>query len=181
MLMKPGVKVFSSDNQQLGNLSHIVLYPSTKEITHLMVQKGSGADQSILVPVEAVYSADENRVVLNKDLQSLTSGREIRHGGEVALAEAADQATRPGVQPEGTVTIKERARVTTCDGQNMGVIDYFITSENHLQDMFFTKGSLLKRHRLVQAEAISSINDEEIQLSVDADFINSLPEPHAVM
>src|SRR6266542_4740749 len=104
MLIKPGTKIYSSDDQPVGTLSHIILYPGTKEVTHLAAQRGPSTDPPTLIPIEAVYSADEKRIVLSHDAPSLSSSREVRHGGEVALAEsAAPLVATLDDRPEGTV------------------------------------------------------------------------------
>lgn len=185
MQIKPGAKVYSSDDQQVGTLSYVVLYPGTKEVTHLVIQKGQDLAHQTLVQVDSVYSADEKRVVLRQDAKDLAPVREIQHGGEVALVESEGQATPPTSTlqniPEGTVALKEGAKVITSDGQNVGDLDHFNTTENRITDLFITKGKLLKARRLVQAEAISSILENEIRLNVDAAFVNSLPEPRSEM
>ncbi len=196
MLIKPGAKVYSSDNQPVGTLSHIILYPGTREITHFLVQGGSGTARQMLVPFDDVSFADDRSVVLGRDAQSLASpatpdspasDRELRHGGEVALSEPVEPAGEPAAQPfgtlddrpEGTVVMKGGAKVITSDGQNVGDVDYFTTAGRQLNDIFITKGSLLKKHRLIQSDVISSVKEDEIRLTVDADFVNSLPEPRA--
>jgi uncharacterized protein YrrD len=183
MHIKLGAKVYNSDDQQVGTVSHIILYPGTKEITHLVAQKGQDMTHQTLVPVDSIYSADEKRVVLQQHAEDLMSGRQFQHGGEVALTESEMAADQPASAsalhnlPDGTVALKEGAKVVTSDGQNVGDVDHFNATENRITDLFITKGKLLKTRRLIQSELISSILENEIRLNVDADFINSLPEP----
>jgi hypothetical protein len=40
MQIKLGVKVYGAGDQQVGVLSHIIVDPRPKEITHLVIQKG---------------------------------------------------------------------------------------------------------------------------------------------
>jgi uncharacterized protein YrrD len=181
MQIKLGTKVYNSEDQHVGTAGHIVLYPGTKEITHLVIQKGTDVAHQILVPVDAIYAADDKRVILRQDTENVTAAREIQHGGEMALSESEGPGAQGvlGLQdiPDGAVALKEGAKVVTSDGQSVGNVDHFNTAENRITDLFITKGKLLKSRRLVQAELISSILEDEIRLNVDADFVNSLPEP----
>jgi len=159
MQIKLGTKVISSDDQQVGNVSSVILFPGTKEVTHLVVQKGQEATPT-LVPDDAVYSADEKQVVLRQTAQDLNQSA------------AAVQSP-----PEGTVTLKEGAKVISSDGQNVGTVERVTTAENRIIELLLTKGKLLKAHKMIQTDMISSILENEVRLMVDAQFVNSLPEP----
>ncbi|MCL5994465.1 MAG: PRC-barrel domain-containing protein [Chloroflexi bacterium] len=174
MQIKLGAKVYSSDEQQLGTVSHVILYPGTKEVTHLVVQK---AGTQALVPADLVYSADEKRIVLRQAAQDWTQFPAFQPGGDVPAQVDPDLRNIP----EGTVALKEGAKVITSDGQNVGNLEHFNTTENRITDLFITKGKLLKTRRLVQSELISSVLENEIRLTVDAEFVNSLPEPRPEM
>jgi uncharacterized protein YrrD len=176
MQIKLGAKVYNSDDQPLGSVSQVNLYPGSKEISNLVVHKGQADGDHKLVLPDMIYTADEKRVVLRP--ASAGSTGEMPHLADDLLTESGMQsALSPAVPMEDTVALREGAKVISSDGQNVGNIETIITSENHLTDLLIAKGKLIKSRKMVQVEMISSMMNNEVRLNVNADFVNSLPEP----
>ena len=181
MQIKLGAKVYSSDDQQVGIVSYVVIYPGTKEITHLVIQKGQLFDTDRVIPVESIYSADEKRVVLREATSELAQIPEFVHGQYVP----AESPEHPGDEaavsrgiPDGTVALKEGAKVITSNGQRVGNVERVFTApgEDRATNLLISKGVLLKARKMIPTDLISSVLEEEVRLSVDSDFLNSLPE-----
>lgn len=68
--LKEGTSVFTSGGKEVGKINRIILDPATNEVTHLVVQKGWLFSEDKVVPFEMVNSADEDKVVLNKDREN---------------------------------------------------------------------------------------------------------------
>lgn len=181
MQIKLGAKVYSSDDQQVGIVTYIVIYPGTKEITHLVIQKGQLFNTDRVIPVGSIYSADEKRVVLREAATELAQAAEFVHG-QYMPAEHTDQqdsgTAMSGGIPDGTVALKEGAKVITSNGQRVGNVERVFTApgEDRAANLLISKGVLLKAKKMIPTDLISSVMEEEIRLSVDSDFLNSLPE-----
>lgn len=67
--LKEGTGVFTSDGKEVGRVNRFVVDPQTKEVTHLVVQKGWLLAEDKVVPFNMVRSADEDKVVLNEDVK----------------------------------------------------------------------------------------------------------------
>ena len=181
MQIKLGAKVYSSDDRQVGNVGYIVIYPGTKEVTHLVIQKGHLFNTDRIVPVDSIYSADDRRVVLRKTTDELTQIPEFEPG-QYELAEPEKLPMERGAAarniPEGTVALKEGAKVITSNGQNAGNLERVYTGpgEDRATTLFISKGLFLKAHKVIPTELISTVQENEVRLSVDSGFLDSLPE-----
>ena len=68
MELKEGTSVFTLDGKEVGRIKRFVLDPATKEVTHLVVEKGWLLREDKVVPVKLVNSANEERVELAEQL-----------------------------------------------------------------------------------------------------------------
>ncbi len=80
--------------------------------------------------------------------------------------------------PEGSIPLEEGARVISRDGKHIGNVERVITEpgENHITHLVVGEGFLLKEHKLVPAFWISKVEEDEIQLSVEARLFDRLPD-----
>ncbi len=62
MELKEGVAVFTTEGKQVGKINRFVLDPVTKQVTHIVVQKGWLFPEDKVVPMSLVSSATEERV-----------------------------------------------------------------------------------------------------------------------
>ena len=81
--------------------------------------------------------------------------------------------------PEGTIALKENARVITRDEKHIGNIEKVLYDpEAHRATHFIvSKGRLLKEKKLVPVEWIDSIKEDEVLLAVGARQIEEIKEP----
>jgi len=92
MQFKEGASVFTSEGQRAGQIDRVVIDPKTKEVTHVVVQKGFLFTTDKVVPVSLIGAATEDRVTLRKDagdLQALPDFEET-HYVPVSAAEARE-------------------------------------------------------------------------------------------
>jgi len=71
MQFKEGAKVFTADGERVGTIDRVVLEPDTKEVTHLVVQKGFLFTEDKVVPMSLVGPATEDQVTLRQDADGL--------------------------------------------------------------------------------------------------------------
>lgn len=68
MQFKQGTEIYLENGKKVGQISRVVIDPKSKKVTHLVVEKGFLIPEDHVVPIEAVGSAGEDRVVLTGDL-----------------------------------------------------------------------------------------------------------------
>jgi uncharacterized protein YrrD len=80
--------------------------------------------------------------------------------------------------PEGSVALEEGARVVSRDEKHIGNVEQLIAEpeDNRITHFVVGEGFLLKAHKLVPAYWISKVEEDQIQLSVDAQLFERLPE-----
>lgn len=80
--------------------------------------------------------------------------------------------------PEGTVALKEGAKVISSDSQEMGRVDKLFMEPGGTQVTHFliSKGLLLKEHKLIPVDWVSDMDEDKVFLSVDKDFVSRLPD-----
>jgi uncharacterized protein YrrD len=96
MKFKEGAKVYSADGERVGTVNGVVLEPDTKDVTHLLVQKGFLFREDRVVPVSLVGPATEERVTLRQDaevLEELPAFEESEYvGADLGTATAVTSA-----------------------------------------------------------------------------------------
>jgi len=80
--------------------------------------------------------------------------------------------------PEGRVAISEGAQVISADDKHIGNVEQVIadSESNHMTHFVVGKGFLLKEHKLVPANWVTSVEEDKIYLSVEADVFEHLPD-----
>jgi uncharacterized protein YrrD len=71
MQFKDGANVYTADGERAGSLERVVIEPGSKEVTHLVVQKGFLFTEDKVVPMSLVGPATEDRVTLRKNAGDL--------------------------------------------------------------------------------------------------------------
>jgi uncharacterized protein YrrD len=79
--------------------------------------------------------------------------------------------------PEGTVALEEGAKVTSKDGHHVGnVAEVYVDKEdNRATHILVSSGTLVKEQKLLPVTWISEIDEDEVHLSVDEDFLKRVP------
>jgi uncharacterized protein YrrD len=71
MQFREGASVYTTENEKVGTIDQIVLDPDSKEITHVVVQKGFLFAEDKLVPVRSIKAATADRVTLHTSYANL--------------------------------------------------------------------------------------------------------------
>jgi uncharacterized protein YrrD len=80
--------------------------------------------------------------------------------------------------PEGTVALKEGAKVLSADGKQVGKIDRIFTDRetSRITHLLISKGVFLKAQKLVPAFWIDKVDEDEVVITIDSSFVESLPD-----
>ena len=80
--------------------------------------------------------------------------------------------------PEGTVAVKEGARVISRDGKRAGNIDEVVTTGDgeRLTHVLISQGLLVKEKKLIPAGWIAALGEDEVHLAVGSRTIDRLPD-----
>src|SRR5437764_14992512 len=80
--------------------------------------------------------------------------------------------------PEGTVAVREGARVLSRDGKHVGDVAEVFTdpASNRVTHLLISHGVLSKDHKLIPISWIKLEAEDEVTLSVDTAIVENLPE-----
>ena len=71
MRLVKGAEIYSSEGQKLGNLDRVIIDPNTKEVTHLVIEKG------LLFPTNKVVAIDMVNPVIKDNIALLGPQKDI--------------------------------------------------------------------------------------------------------
>ncbi len=80
--------------------------------------------------------------------------------------------------PEETVPLKAGTKVTTRDNRHVGTVERVITDPETGKAAFvvMTQGVLVKTRKALPIEWVTHVMEDEVFLTVDGSFVDSLPE-----
>ena len=187
--------VISASGDTLGHLARVVLKPASNEITHIVVRTGSLFTEEKVVPIEMVALARHERIWLRQtagDLDELPcfEDKQIVERDEGAdpapvvisqplagltgayVAEPVERLVTRVVQhiPEGTVALKEGARVTTPEGKHLGKVTRIIVEPETDQATYLlvSTGLLPRNKRLIPMARVTIRGEAEVRLAAGA-------------
>jgi uncharacterized protein YrrD len=204
VLLQKNASVVNASGKQIGSLERVVIHPETKVITDIVIQGGGLFKKEYrVVPIDLVAETTENQIVLYneaEDLESfppfkeeriITENDQLSSPGEApkviygvsgmvttAVPNPEDQiATRVEQNiPEGTVALKEGAKVLTADDKHIGNVDRILAdpSDERATHLIITQGLLTKEKNLIPMEWVMMLGEESVHLNVTEAEINAL-------
>lgn len=69
MELKEGTSVFTPSGEEVGKIKRFVIDPGTKQVTHVVVEKGWLLREDKVVPIKMINSANEERVELDQQVE----------------------------------------------------------------------------------------------------------------
>ncbi len=86
------------------------------------------------------------------------------------------QRTKTNI-PEGTIAVREGARVMSVDNQHVGDVEEVFTdpASNAATHILISQGHFFKEHKLVPTNWIKSERENEVQLTVNTSLVERLP------
>jgi len=208
MQFKQNAGVFTTNGESVGHIDRVVLDPSTKTVTHIVVRKGFFFQEDKVVPLEMISEATEDRITLRADagdLQALPLFEEKHYviseeaapptlpSGYVASSSGYMLSNVPGESlilpvvekpiaqieqhiPEGTVALKEGAKVITAEGKHVGHIERVFTDAqvNRATHLLLSDGLFLTEKKLIPMTWVDIIGEDEVHLTVEALAVEAL-------
>lgn len=101
--------------------------------------------------------------------------------GYPGIAATAPYATKTDKNiPEGTVALKEGARVISSDDKHVGNLERIFTENVNDKATHFliSQGLFFKASKLVPINWVQSVTEDEARLTVPAELLNRLPDYH---
>jgi uncharacterized protein YrrD len=109
--------VRDQDGNTLGELRHLVLDPRPRRIVSLVVQQSDLAGHAVVVPIDAVLSADDDAVYLNFSPEEMRSLQPYAVAYNVAPPPAdIDPETQSSDQPQDPIDVPDVAPVGAAQG-----------------------------------------------------------------
>jgi len=71
MLLKEGTRVETTSGEQVGSVARVVIDPRSKEITHIVIEKGFLFVTDRVLPASLITESDDQRLVVNLDTEDL--------------------------------------------------------------------------------------------------------------
>jgi uncharacterized protein YrrD len=87
MQFKKGAGVFTSEDKKVGTIDRVVMDPQTKEITHLVVQKGFLFTEDKVLPLDLVSSATGDRITLQEDVDDVQAFPDFKKTHYIPVSE----------------------------------------------------------------------------------------------
>jgi sporulation protein YlmC with PRC-barrel domain len=201
--------VLNENGKEIGLLERVVLNPETGVVTDLVVRTGTFLDRKErVVSMDMVVEASEHLVILRDDKDVLDSLPPFEEKRLVSDVEKSDHSTShvppvvygyPGGAPlnvppthdqklvtwtvrnipEGTVAMKEGAKVIAMGGKYVGNVESVLADPRadkvtHLQ---ISSGRLLsKETKLIPIQWVKDVGEDEVLLKVKKDSIEEVEE-----
>lgn len=215
MRINQGASVLTSGGEDVGRVDRVVIDPRNRDVTHIVVRKGTLFTEDKVVPIDWVAEADSDRITLRESAESLHNLPDFQDTQYIPLNEEERRrhpdtpiyAAPPlywyptfGVPamaypaygpdyvpyttrteeniPEGTVALKEGAKVISVDGKHVGDVDQVLTDPETGQATHFviSRGLLLKARKLIPLTWMDRVSEDEVRLAVGARILDELNE-----
>ena len=202
---KQNTGVFTATGEAAGHIDRVVVEPETKVVTHIVVQKGFLFKEDKVVPIDLVAEATEDQITLSAtagDLHTLppfeerhylTSEAESRKGSPSPVpsisgippmgAGVEDPLVGPRLIPqvehnipEGTVALKEGAKVITAEGKQVGYVErvFADAAAHRATHLVISQGLLAPKRRLIPITWANIVGEDEVHLAIKENTLDWL-------
>lgn len=203
MLLELGGSVLCEDGA-LGELADVVIDPTTKRVTHLVVQPRDDG-QARLVSIDLAQDGDGQEISLRctvEDVRRLAPVHEVTYlrlgefpvddpDWDVGIQEVlAMPYYEPGLDagayggdagviydrvPKGEVEVRRASAVTSADGHHVGHVDGFVIDREHITHLVLERGHLWGRREItIPIGAVAKVETDAVTLSLTKDDVGGL-------
>jgi hypothetical protein len=180
-----------------GTLSKIITDPDSRRPTYLVVKRGRPRSREIVVPVSLVVEVTPAAVELDITRKALADFPDY----EVTVQKGKYQKPMPVPDPrrpitiytpptnsgymvlrqrnvpEQSVEVKRGMAVRDCEGHQVGKVEGIIVGVSKRRGKYVVFRRTRSRSlRLIPAELVEDVSLEGVQLRVDCDFAEKLPD-----
>ena len=198
--------VLAADGKQLGSLERVVVNPNNNVITDVVIRTGTLINhEEKVVPIALVVETADDQILLREeagDLEAFPQFEEERivneHGG---MNRSSSPANMPagmdnlavggpllqtsGEQivtrieqniPEGTVAMKEGAKVIAADGRQVGNVERVVAEPEmeQITHLLVSSGWFNKENKLIPVAWVMRMGEDTVHLRVGKDSVEDL-------
>lgn len=194
ILFQKNASILNASGNQIGSLERVVLHPETKVITDIVVRGGGLFSKEYrVVPVDLVAETTEDQILLRADAGEWESYQLFEERRIIENEERFNAPSDvppvvygvPGVGPaltpdtgepfatrleqnipEGTVALKEGAKVLTADDKHVGNVDRVLAdpSQEQATHLIITQGLLVKEKKLIPMKWVMMLGEDSVHL-----------------
>jgi sporulation protein YlmC with PRC-barrel domain len=179
-----------------GRSTHIILNPTTEQVTHLVVRERQPSRTERLVPISWVENSTPELILLNRTLEAFAD-LELFTQTDFVYKDVPHYASDPKVTllwpyvvpakrvvdetirrvPPGELTVRRGARVRATDGR-VGRVDAFLIDEQdgRISHLILREGHLWgQRDVTIPVSHIEHTEENTVFLNVDKAAVAALP------
>jgi uncharacterized protein YrrD len=209
MQFQKNANIVVANGQLVGHIDRIVVNPGNNVVTHLVVHKGGlfGREER-LIPIDMVLETSPDEIVLRDEASNLETFPLFEEEHLVDADENNDFSSEELVQPlsygspmfgtplqttfgekfvtkvdhnipEGTVALKEGAKVVTADGKHVANVERVFTDipEEQITHFLVSLGGMFKKTlKLIPVDWVKDVNEEQVTLQVHKVSIDALDD-----
>lgn len=208
-----GASVQTKNGIEVGTVERVVVDRTTNALAGIVVRNGGllNSDEKI-VPTRLVADATEEVVHLREEAGDLESMLPFEERRLVGSGEGTNQTPPvmddpplimgapvmglpvPPVReprtrleqniPEGTVALKEGAKVITAEGKHIGNVERVLadpSAADKVTHLLVSKGLLTKVKKLISMKWVRSLDEEQVHLRVERKLVEKLADASLVV
>ena len=203
MRLELGASVRCTD-EELGDLADVVIDPTTKRITHLVVRPHHELVLTRLVPIDLAEEGDGDELSLRATVAEVRELAPVQEVEYVRLGEfpVDDPDWDVGIQsvlampyyeggvgpgygpdtgvvydrvPKGDVEIRRASAVISGDGHHLGHVDGFVVDKEHITHIVLERGHLWGRREVtIPIGAVDKVETDVVTLRLTRDEVGEL-------
>ena len=206
MEFQEGVSVYAPDGRQLGKVDRVVVDPSSRRVTHIVIRQGHLLMEDKLIPVEQLSTATEERIVLDAEPGKLTPFEESHYvpldegtrrqwgieqgvpllwggwmaGGRIPYPDMVAEKVERNI-PKGDVAVAEGAAVEDLNGEHVGRVRELVTDpqSGRITYLVIEAGHLWGKHtKAIPANWVSGFGEWKVTLAVGLPTLDKVPAHH---
>jgi uncharacterized protein YrrD len=196
--------VLAADGIQVGSIERVVVNPKTNVLTDIVVRKGGLLEQEEkVVPIGLVAETGGSQIVL-RDTAGTLEGfpafeeRRLIDGDNPQAAAKAPSTIigypalgipmtitpgKPAMRieqniPEGTVALKEGARVISAEGKHVGNVESVLADSDvdQVTDLIVSTGMFAREKRLIPMKWVMVVGEDEVRLRVNKESVEEFAD-----
>ena len=202
-----GASVLTAEGAQIGTVERVVVNLSTNVLTDIVVRTGGLLKhEEKVVPVRLIAETSEDLILLREEageIESLPPFEEERlvdaygkdnhtaeqHPVVVGFPVLGTPVVRASIDekpvtrieqniPEGTVAVKEGAKVITAEGEHVGNVEGVLAdpSGDEVTHLLISRGLLSKATKLIPMNWVQSLGEEQVHLRVKKNTVEKLAD-----
>ncbi len=175
-----GAMAVASDGD-VGSVVALVVDPTTRTVTHLLVKNANVPASSRVVPVEYIRSTEHERVLLDLTRAEVLDEQRFIQPEWIPvepypkgfmsywLQGGQSFAVSEHLPSQGDLALRKGVEVRSSDGHHLGTVDEILVDDTGSIKQFALREGHLFGHRtvIVPIDQVQAMNEHFIQLGID--------------